>query len=116
MSGHNSSDDVLEILRTFPEGLTTTEMGELLDKPAWSVSPRIAPLVRSGDVVDTGRVKKHSLQPSRIWAAVSRDVLRVSSLVDVKEFRTDPRTGEQYEVNPRTGTGYITDCDQDDCG
>ena len=63
---------VLQALILQPEGLTTHEMVPLIHMPYESVTPRIAPLVRQGLVVDSGiRRTGRSRRKCIVWRATT---------------------------------------------
>ena len=52
---------VLDTLQAHSDGLTSSEVANLLDLHAWSISPRFAPLRRKGLIFDSGERSGRSI-------------------------------------------------------
>lgn len=62
---------VLEVLRQHKEGLTSTEVADILGIGLWSISPRLRPLANKGLIRDSGRRKEGASKRKQIvWVAV----------------------------------------------
>jgi hypothetical protein len=71
---------VLDLLNTYPAGLTGQEIAQRLDKPLNSVTPRFAELIRAKQIVDTGHKRSGQIvwqskraHDAAIFGAAARD-------------------------------------------
>jgi hypothetical protein len=63
------TEDILEALREFPDGLTSKEIADLVVREYVSISPCLAPMEREGLIRRSGDKRKNSESgtPATIW-------------------------------------------------
>lgn len=60
----------LEAIKRAPDGLTADETAAILDKPIWSIRPRLSELVRLAEIHDSGlRRANESGARAKVWIA-----------------------------------------------
>ena len=78
LSDHRQAvrDKILSLLQTHVDGLTPTEVADLLDEDILCVRPPITNLTHEGLLEKTSQTRKSALgQPTRVWRIVTKSPL-----------------------------------------